>query len=255
MGNLHAGHLSLVDVARKHADRVVVSIFVNPMQFGPSEDYESYPRTQADDLHALQEMDVEAAFAPPVATVYPHGHEQSTRIEVPRLTDILCGASRPGHFPGVATVVNKLINMALPDVAVFGEKDYQQLLVITRMVEDLSMPVEIVPGPTVREPDGLALSSRNAYLSADERQRAPLLYRTLCETCGRLGSGDAEHGIIEREAREALQAGGFRPEYFSIRRDVDLGEPDAGDQELRILAAAWLGKARLIDNIPCLLQV
>ncbi len=249
MGNLHAGHMRLVRRARTTADRVVVSIFVNPMQFGRGEDFASYPRTLEADSAALMEADADLLFVPDVEVVYPRDLEQMTRVEVPALGTILCGASRPGHFAGVTTVVAKLFNLVQPDSAVFGEKDYQQLVIIRRMVEDLSIPISIEGIPTVREPDGLAMSSRNRYLEPRERSIAPGLYQALCEAGDRLGAGERDYGAVEQAARETLIRAGFEPDYVSIRRATDLEPPMSDDKVLRVLAAAWLGGARLIDNI------
>lgn len=249
MGNLHAGHLELVNQAHQQADRVVVSIFVNPLQFGAGEDFDSYPRTLEQDSAQLEQADTDLLFAPSVDEVYPRPQEEQATVTVPGLSDILCGASRPGHFSGVATVVCKLFNMVQPDLALFGEKDFQQLLVIRRMVEDLCLPVEIQGVPTVREEDGLARSSRNGYLTPDERFRAPALYRVLCETGEAIRIGDANFEGLEIAANEKLEAEGFEPDYFSIRRASDLALPEAEDRELVILAAARLGRARLIDNL------
>lgn len=250
MGNLHAGHLTLVREAHARAERVLVTIFVNPLQFGPKEDFASYPRTLAQDQEALSAAGTDLLFAPGVDVVYPQGQAQHTRVEVPGLSDILCGAARPGHFAGVATVVCKLLNMAQPDLALFGEKDFQQLAVIRRMVTDLCLPVEIIGVPTVREPDGLAMSSRNGYLSADERFRAPALSRTLNWVADQLRAGHRDYARIEAEAAEPLRQEGFEPEYVSIRRAADLAEPDPDETEpLVVLAAARLGRARLIDNL------
>ena len=248
MGNLHAGHLCLVREARARADRVVASIFVNPLQFGPSEDLDAYPRTLDEDRRLLVEAGCDLLFAPRVSEVYPRGQEAQTRVDVPGLSDILCGASRPGHFVGVATVVCKLLNMAQPDVALFGEKDFQQLLVIRRMVEDLAMPVEIVGVPTVREPDGLAMSSRNGYLTAEERRLAPALRRVLIAAGDSLRAGESV-ARVEQAALESLAAAGLRPDYLSVRRACDLASADPDDRDLIILAAAYLGRARLIDNL------
>jgi len=249
MGNLHAGHLSLVKEARGLADRVVVSIFVNPLQFGAAEDFDSYPRTLAQDSSMLEDEGVDLLFAPPVKVMYPKPQDQQTRVEVPGISDLLCGAYRPGHFVGVATVVCKLFNMVQPDVALFGKKDFQQLMVIRRMVDDLAMPVRVVGAETMREADGLAMSSRNGYLSPQERAIAPVLYRVLSGLAQRLGEGSDDYaGLQARTARE-LDENGFRTDYVSIRRSTDLLDPAPGDKELVVLAAAYLGKARLIDNI------
>lgn len=250
MGNLHAGHLGLVSRAHELADRVVASIFVNPLQFGPGEDFASYPRTLEEDAVKLADVGVDVLFAPSVEVMYPCGQEGLTRVEVPGLSDILCGASRPGHFSGVATVVNKLFNQVQPDSAVFGEKDWQQLMVIRRMVLDLDLPVEVVGVPTRREDDGLAMSSRNGYLDGEERQRAPALYATLLAMAGRLQGGERDFAAIEAEGAANLLASGLKPDYLSIRRAVDLALPARQDEALVILAAAYLGRARLIDNLP-----
>lgn len=248
MGNLHAGHLSLVRAARAEASRVIVSLFVNPLQFGPREDLATYPRTLMQDRQQLDAEGVDLLFAPAGEAIYPRGLADQTRVEVPGLSDILCGASRPGHFVGVATVVCKLFNIVQPDMAFFGEKDFQQLLVIGRMTEDLSLPVEIIGVPTVREDDGLALSSRNGYLSRDERAAAPALYGALERAAAALREGAAIHGV-EQSGRSALRAAGLRPDYFAVRRVEDLGEPAAPDRDLIVLAAAYLGRTRLIDNL------
>lgn len=248
MGNLHEGHLDLVRKARQRAQRVIVSIFVNPLQFGPSEDFAAYPRTLVADTDKLEREAVDLVFAPTVEDVYPGGQRLQTRVEVPGLSDILCGANRPGHFVGVATVVCKLFNMVQPDRAVFGEKDYQQLLVIRRMTVDLSMPVEIVGAATVREPGGLAISSRNGYLNSEERIRASGLYGSLKQAAEGLRGG-ASVAEVEGRALSELKRQGFVPDYFSVRRAADLDLPAPDEGELVILAAAYLGKARLIDNL------
>lgn len=248
MGNLHAGHLTLIAEARARAPQVVASIFVNPMQFGPAEDLDAYPRTLARDRELLEAAGCDLLFAPDVATVYRRGSEAQTRVEVPGLSDVLCGESRPGHFRGVATVVCKLFNMVQPDIALFGEKDFQQLLVIRRMVEDLAMPVEIVGVPTVRETDGLAMSSRNGYLSPSERARAPALRRVLTAARQSLLDGNAA-ASVEREAEDALREAGLVPDYVQVRATHDLRPATETDRDLVILAAAYLGRARLIDNL------
>ncbi len=249
MGNLHAGHMSLVARARELADRVVVSIFVNPLQFSAGEDLSAYPRTPEEDAALLQAAGVELLFLPEEAEIYPRGREGVTFVEVPGLSDLLCGASRPGHFRGVATVVAKLFNIVQPDVACFGEKDFQQLAVLRRMVAELDMPVEMVGVPTLRESDGLAMSSRNGYLTAEERQTAPALYQTLQTLAERLRSGESDYSLLQREGASTLEKAGLRPDYLEIRRSDDLLPPRGGERELAILAAAWLGRARLIDNL------
>ncbi len=253
MGNLHEGHIALVRKARRVADRSVVSIFVNPTQFGPEEDLSAYPRTLEQDSRRLELAGVDVVFAPSVAVVYPHGLNDLTQVMVPRLSRTLCGLSRPGHFEGVALVVSKLFNMVQPDVAVFGEKDRQQLMVIQRMTTDLNMPVEIIGVPTVREADGLAMSSRNSYLSASERAIAPNLHRIIEAAVGRLRAGERDYRGIEDDANAALKEAGFRPDYFAVRRAEDLALADENDIKLLVLAAAWLGHARLIDN--CLVML
>ncbi len=249
MGNLHAGHLALVKAARQLADRVVVSIFVNPMQFGEGEDFYSYPRTFERDSTLLEAEGTDLLFAPSVATMYPKPQEQQTRVEVPGISQLLCGASRPGHFVGVATVVCKLFNMVQPDVALFGKKDFQQLMVIRRMAEDLAMPVRVVGVETLRESDGLAMSSRNGYLTDEERAIAPVLYRVISGVKERLQQGSDDYVGLQAEAVREINENGLGPDYVAIRRASDLNEPEPGDSELVVLAAAFLGKARLIDNI------
>ncbi len=249
MGNLHLGHFSLLERARELADKTIVSIFVNPIQFGKGEDYESYPSTLDQDRIGLADNDLDLLFAPDLSQLYPAGVENDTRILVPDLSNILCGRFRPEHFSGVATAVAKLFINTQPDFALFGEKDYQQLLIIRRMVTDLCMQIEIVGMPIIREADGLAMSSRNAYLNMKERNKAPLIYKTLQAAAQRLHRAPDQIPAIEAEGMTALEAGGFRPEYFSIRRSEDLAEPSAQDLRLSILTAAWLGSARLIDNI------
>lgn len=249
MGNLHAGHLSLIRQARARADRVVASIFVNPLQFGEGEDFQAYPRTEEEDRRLLLEHGCDALFLPTVTEMYPEGGTPVTVVEVPELSNILCGAFRPGHFRGVATVVAKLFNLVQPDLAVFGEKDYQQLVVIKRMVEDLCFPVTIVPAPTGRERDGLAMSSRNRYLTAEDRRIAPALFRQLSRVAGAIAAGEGDLAGLCREALATLEGKGFRPDYFEVRRASDLAEPEAGDRDLVVLVAARLGRARLIDNV------
>jgi pantoate--beta-alanine ligase len=250
MGNLHEGHMALVSKASELGDMTVVSIFINPFQFGANEDYGSYPRTLEQDRARLTAAGVDLLFVPQVEEIYPEGTQLITHIEVPGLGQLLCGEQRPALFRGVTTVVGILFHLVQPQVALFGEKDYQQLLLIRRMVRDLAMPVEIVAVPTVRAPDGLAMSSRNAYLTPEERRQAPLLYQVLQETRQALVEGEKNYPALEERGKQVLKATGFRPEYFSIRRSQDLGIPQAEDRELRIFAAAWLGQARLIDNIP-----
>lgn len=249
MGNLHEGHLKLVDLAKRYADKVVVSIFVNPMQFGKNEDLDSYPRTLDADCQALAERGAAAVFAPQVSDIYPRGLDVQTVIEVPQISDILCGASRPGHFRGVATIVAKLFNMVQPNFAVFGEKDYQQLQVIRLMVKDLSLPVDIISSPTERAQDGLALSSRNGYLSASERACAPQLYAILQQLQAQLQRAGVDVAKLLAEAAQQLTAAGFKMDYLELRRQSDLQTADANDQDLVLLVAAYLGTTRLIDNL------
>jgi pantoate--beta-alanine ligase len=254
MGNLHDGHISLLHRAREIADHTVVSIFVNPIQFGKGEDYAKYPSTLAADQEKLAAAGLDLLFAPNLDELYPGGIEEDTRVTVPGLSAILCGKFRPGHFSGVATVVSKLFINAQPDFALFGLKDYQQVLVIKRMVHDLLMPVEVIGMPIVRETDGLAMSSRNSYLNADERARAPIIYRTITEAATALENGETSIAELEESGMKRLAETGFRPEYFSVRRSNDLEEPRPGDSELSILVAAWLGNARLIDNVQLRLK-
>jgi pantoate--beta-alanine ligase len=249
MGNLHRGHLHLVERARQLAERVVVSIFVNPLQFGEGEDLEAYPRTPEEDAARLQQGGTDLLFMPAEREIYPDGRDGVTFVEVPGLSSILCGASRPGHFRGVATVVCKLLNIVRPDLACFGQKDFQQLAVLRRMVRDLNLPLEIIGIPTVREEDGLALSSRNGYLTAEERRLAPALYRTLLTLAGRLRAGEQDFTLLEQQGLAQLEQGGLRPDYLAIRRAEDLQPAGAGERRLVILAAAYLGRARLIDNV------
>jgi pantoate--beta-alanine ligase len=249
MGNLHEGHLDLVRAAAAHADRVVVSIFVNPLQFAPGEDFDAYPRTLAADLARLAGTPCDLVFTPGEAAIYPRGRADITRIEVPVLSDILCGVSRPGHFSGVATVVAKLFNLVQPRLAVFGEKDYQQLAVIRRMTAELGFPVEIQGVPTRREADGLAMSSRNRYLAAEERAVAPRLSAALREAAAALAGGARDFVAIQQAGMDNIQLAGLEPEYFEIRQQEGLATPAPMDRNLVVLAAARLGRARLIDNV------
>ncbi len=249
MGNLHQGHLQLVDTAKQRADRVIVSIFVNPMQFGANEDLDNYPRTLEQDCQGLTEHGADAVFTPTPQLMYPRGLDVQTFVEVPLLGDFHCGASRAGHFRGVSTVVTKLFNLVQPDIACFGQKDYQQLAIIRQMVADLSMPIEIIGVATTRADDGLALSSRNGYLTAEQRATAPALYRVLQWMKQELNQGFSDLRLLEQQAKDQLSAAGFRPDYVNISNRqtlvpaVDLTSP------LVILAAAHLGTTRLIDNI------
>ena len=253
MGNLHAGHLALVDAAREECDKVVVSIFVNPMQFGPEEDIDTYPSTPQEDEKALLEHGTAILYRPLVTDVYPVGLESQTRVEVPGLSGMLCGLSRPGHFTGVTTVVNRLFNQVQADKAFFGKKDYQQFLLIRKMVNDLAMNIEIVGIDTVRLDSGLAMSSRNNYLSANELIQAAGLYHVIQEVAGQYCTDEANRNIIVEHGIAELQNMGFVPDYLTVRRQTDLNEPEAGDENLVVLAAAWLGKTRLIDNLEFVL--
>ena len=249
MGALHEGHLSLVRAGQARASRVIVTIFVNPTQFGPSEDFAAYPRGEGADAAKLARVGADLLFAPGVAEMYPQGF--ATTIHVAGLTDGLCAAFRPGHFDGVATVVSKLLSQAQADIALFGEKDYQQLQVIKRMARDLDLPVEIVGVPTVRDGDGVALSSRNAYLSADERRVVPALPRILREIAARLARKEAAPRDEVARARAALLAAGFTSiDYVDVTDAESLKPLDRVEGPARVLAAAWLGKTRLIDNMP-----
>ncbi len=249
MGNLHDGHLALVRQARADCDVVVATIYVNPLQFGENEDFTDYPRTLEEDLAALERERTDIVFLPDDETMYPRGLDTQTKVEVPILSDILCGSYRPGHFRGVATVVARLLNMVAPDAAFFGRKDYQQLLIIRRMVEDLAIAVRVVGVDIARDPDGLALSSRNRYLDRDQRRVAPGLQHTLREVAERWQTAPGEGAQIESAAYARLEGLGFEPDYVSVRRAADLGAPRPEDRELVVLAAARLGRARLIDNL------
>jgi len=249
MGNLHRGHLRLVERARQLSDRVVVSIFVNPLQFGAGEDLDAYPHTPQEDAQKLEQAGVELLFRPGEAEIYPRGRDGVSFVEVPEISRILCGASRPGHFRGVATVVCKLFNIVQPDLACFGQKDYQQLALLRRMVDELNLPVEMVGVATEREADGLALSSRNGYLSPEQRALAPNLYRTLQQLAARLRAGERDYAALERRGRTALEEGGLQPDYLAIRRADNLMPPRGDESRLVILAAVLLGPARLIDNL------
>jgi len=250
MGNLHEGHLQLVRAARKSARRVLVSIFVNPLQFDNADDLSAYPRTLKQDADALAELDVDLLYTPSAQSMYPQGLQQHTQVIVPRLGDILCGAHREGHFAGVSTVVCKLFNQVRPDTAVFGEKDFQQLSLIRQMVMDLAMPIKIIGVPTVREADGLAMSSRNLYLSDTERQQASKLYQVLQQVGAALLKGDQDYDGLQQTAHASLQNAGIYPEYIEILRQSDLRKArPQQDRELIIVLAAKVGKARLIDNL------
>ncbi|WP_321350551.1 pantoate--beta-alanine ligase [Halopseudomonas oceani] len=249
MGNLHAGHIALVEKALQRTDYVVVSIFVNPMQFGPGEDLDSYPRTLAEDQKKLLDVGAHLVFAPTASEMYPEGMEGHTRVSVPVVSEGLCGGSRPGHFEGVATVVSKLLNIVGPDVAVFGQKDYQQLAVIRKMAHDLCLPVQIMGHPTIRAEDGLALSSRNGYLSAEQRAIAPILQRTLQQIAAEVQGGRNDYAQIITEASQRLSDAGMRPDYLDLRNAENLAPVSDDTAELVVLAAAYLGATRLIDNL------
>lgn len=247
MGNLHEGHLDLVRLAQSEGDRVVVSIFVNRLQFGPSEDFDRYPRTLEADLATLRALDVDFVFAPGERELYPV--PQQYFVEPPAIASDLCGAFRPGHFRGVATVVLKLFNTVGPAIAVFGKKDYQQLFIIRSMVEQLNLPVRIVAGETRREPDGLAMSSRNQYLSPADRIRAAELVRALTRVKQAIERGRRDYAELEAEARSFLDMKGFRVDYVALRKQTDLLPPTEGVKAVVVLGAAWLGTTRLIDNL------
>ncbi|WP_414157823.1 pantoate--beta-alanine ligase [Pseudomonas sp. BNK-15] len=249
MGNLHNGHAALVTTAAQRADFVVASIFVNPLQFGANEDLDKYPRTLAADQERLLQAGCNLLFAPTVEEMYPDGMAVQTRVSVPNLSEGLCGASRPGHFEGVATVVSKLFNMVQPDLAVFGEKDYQQLAVIRAMVRDLNMPIQIIGEPTVRAEDGLALSSRNGYLTAEQRATAPVVYRTLQQIGDAIRRGQRDFAALVADGQAQLTAAGLRPDYLQVRHALTLRPAMVDDRDLVILVAAYLGNTRLIDNL------
>lgn len=251
MGNLHEGHLDLVRIARAQGKFVVVSIFVNPLQFGPSEDLDKYPRTLEDDCVKLQGL-ADVVFAPSANEMYPE--QQSVFVEPPSVANELCGEFRPGHFRGVATVVLKLLNIVQPRVAVFGKKDYQQWVVVRQMAAQLNLPVDIMGGETVRAPDGLALSSRNQYLSISERTEAPLLYRTLLGMRQNLLADKLDFPKLEQQATQSLVTRGWRVDYVAVRRQGNLTLPEQGECNLVILAAAWMGQTRLIDNLEVCLK-
>ncbi|MBE0625354.1 MAG: pantoate--beta-alanine ligase [Burkholderiales bacterium] len=247
MGNLHEGHIDLIRIAKPKAACTVVSIFVNRLQFGPKEDFERYPRTFQNDCDKLRSAGVNVVFAPDETEIYPE--PQTFAVEPSDLQHILDGAFRPGHFRGVATVVLKLFNMVMPHAAIFGKKDYQQYLVLRDMVRQFALPVEIIPAETVRAADGLALSSRNAYLDAAERAEAPRLYALLRDARERIAKGERNYQRIELEAMALLSQNSWAPQYVTVRRRADLQAPAPGDSELVVLAAAYLGKTRLIDNV------
>ncbi|MGE6386202.1 pantoate--beta-alanine ligase [Pseudomonas sp. NPDC078416] len=249
MGNLHSGHIALITKAVQRADFVIASIFVNPLQFGPNEDLASYPRTLAADQEQLLQAGCHLLFTPTVEEMYPHGMADQTIVRVPVVSEGLCGGSRPGHFDGVSTVVSKLFNMVQPDIAIFGQKDFQQLAVVNALVRDLNMPIQIIGEPTVRAADGLALSSRNGYLTEDQRAAAPALYRVIKQIGTALQNGEQDHQQLISDGVKALEAAGFRPDYLEIRHAVSLRPATPDDHDLVVLGAAFMGKTRLIDNL------
>ncbi len=248
MGNLHEGHLRLIDEAKKQADSVVVSIFVNPIQFGQGEDYQSYPRTMEEDIQKLNSKNVDALFTPTVEELYPYG-TQNFQVEPPDIQNELCGAYRPGHFRGVATVVAKLFNIVQPNIACFGKKDFQQLFIIQKMVEELNFPIKIVPVDTGRAEDGLALSSRNGYLTESERKQAPLLFQQLSKIKVAIENGDQNYAALSNQSKQILTEQGWQVDYIEIRSSKTLNSAQPDDKRLVILGAARIGKPRLIDNI------
>jgi pantoate--beta-alanine ligase len=252
MGNLHDGHLALVKAAHQHADKVIASIFVNPMQFGLSEDIDNYPRTLAQDKESLMKVNTDLLFTPTADIIYPKGVGENSYVEVPNISDLYCGASRPGHFRGVATVVCKLFNLVQPDSACFGSKDYQQLQVIQTMVEDLSMPVNVIPVEIIRETSGLAMSSRNGYLTPEELAIAPALYQTLqwLSTELRNNHQPRDYAALVMQASEKIDNAGLKTDYINLCNAKTLAPATPNDKDIVILAAAYLGKARLIDNMP-----
>ena len=249
LGNLHTAHIKLVELAREHAERVIVSVYVNPTQFGEDEDFEAYPRTLERDTRRLKQVSADVLFIPDDETVYPFGHDCATVISVPGLTENFCGASRPGHFDGVTTVVARMFALVQPDVAVFGQKDYQQQLVIRFMTEDLSWPIRIITAETVRESDGLAMSSRNQYLTDEERAVASLLYEALSDIGSALQNGKRDYEDLENTAIGRLEKAGFGIDYLAVRIAHNLAPPDRDCDELVVIAAVHLGEARLIDNV------
>lgn len=252
MGNLHAGHLSLTSLAHRRADKVVCSVFVNPTQFASAEDHERYPRTIEEDEAMLAEQGhVDLLFLPDTDAIYPYGTDSAVLVQLPPLSEELCGAARPGHFNGVASVVLRLLNLISPDVLVLGDKDYQQRILLERMVADLHLPTQIVAGPILRDPDGLAMSSRNGYLTPEERRIAPRLHAALEELVVALRQGQTDYAELEAAAVQGLTESGFSTDYVAVRRARDLALPEvfAPDDERIVLAAAWLGRARLIDNV------
>lgn len=252
MGNLHQGHLALIQKAKELADKVVVSIFVNPLQFNDKQDLEHYPRTLTDDINLLTELDCDLVFTPDESVMYPRGMAMQTAVHVPGMDDKLCGLGRPGHFDGVATVVTKLFNMVQADIAVFGEKDYQQLMLIKHLVQDLNIPIDIIGAPTHREQSGLAMSSRNNRLTEEQRSQAAMLYQQLESLKAAIENGETDLDALLSGAQTQLEEAGFEPEYLEVCRAQDLLPATPGEKtSLRILVAARLGSVRLIDNILC----
>lgn len=249
MGNLHKGHLSLVALAAEQVEHVIVSVFVNPTQFGPDEDYEKYPRSLDMDARRLARAGVDVLFSPSVETMYPQGVDGATTVVVPGLSEDLCGEYRPGHFQGVTSVVCRLLNICSPDLAVFGQKDYQQFVILQRMVADLHLSVRLIAGPTEREPSGLARSSRNNYLDETQLESAAVIYKSLQSVKAKLEAGERDYAELEQVAMGEIAAAGLAPEYVAIRRAADLAKPDADSLKLVVLAAAGLAQVRLIDNL------
>ena len=254
MGNLHHGHLSLFKLAQQHCDVLVSSIFVNPMQFGANEDLDKYPRTLKDDIEKLESINVDYLFTPTNEIIYPLGTKVNTSVEVNRLTERLCGETRPEHFRGVATVVNILFNILRPDVVVFGKKDYQQYMILNAMVEDLFMPIEIIAGEIIREENGLAMSSRNKFLSPEEKEKAAELRQTILDTAEQIESGRRNYGSLQKEATQRLISKDFKVDYFEICNAIDLEKATDTDTQILIACAAWMGKPRLLDNLEISLK-
>jgi pantoate--beta-alanine ligase len=255
MGNLHKGHLSLVKLAKEHAERVIVSVFVNPTQFGANEDFAGYPRTLEKDALKLSRAGADVLFAPEIEVIYPGGSEHSTEVSVPALSADLEGTSRPGHFTGMTSVVCRLFNICHPNIAVFGQKDFQQYVLLQRMVRDLHLPVKLITGPTARDKNGLALSSRNSFLDTDQKLQASVIYKSLEAVAKMLEDGNRDYPALEQHAAEQITAAGLEPDYISIRNAEDLSAPDEASSRLVLLVAARIGGVRLIDNLlvemPC----
>jgi len=254
MGHLHDGHIQLIKKAASLVDRVVVSIFINPTQFNDEKDFNAYPATLEADSCKLAEAEIDVLFAPATDELYPFGLTAGLQVSIPGLSDILEGESRPGHFIGMTTIVSKLFSAVMPDIAVFGEKDFQQLLLVQRLVADLCLPIEVIACPTQREADGLAMSSRNSYLNDSERKQAVLLFQLLTQLKEQLLSGARDYLYLCKNVFQQLQEAGFRPEYVEVRRAQDLSKAGSDDRDLLVLASAWLGSARLIDNLRITLK-